>query len=213
MRILQGNLPKHIQIFADINLIGSSPLRLPYPKYQKAGNKMTTCVFSKDQHVIYASNGICTVEDIKKMAFIKGEPEKTYYILRPKNDRNSTIYIPEDNETLIARMRAPISAGEIDVLISDKSAHEWIDDRKQRGAYFRELLSVPHPSALLPVLKAIIKKHAELTELGKKLSAIDRETFESAMKFVKDEFAFALCDEEKANEYIEKALGKIPNIA
>ena len=28
MRILQGNLPKHIQIFADINLIGSSPLRL-----------------------------------------------------------------------------------------------------------------------------------------------------------------------------------------
>ena len=29
MRILQGNLPKHIQIFADINLIGSSPLRLP----------------------------------------------------------------------------------------------------------------------------------------------------------------------------------------
>ena len=39
MRILQENLPKHIQIFADINLIGSSPLRLPGDiKMQKISN-------------------------------------------------------------------------------------------------------------------------------------------------------------------------------
>ena len=177
---------------------------------------MATCVFTKDDFVVYTTNGICAVEDIKKMAFVRGEPEKLYYILRPKNDKNSTIFIPEDNELLISRMRAPITHSELKAIVSQaqNTECEWIEDRKERNAKYKELLSNPHPSILLPVVKAISKKHEQLTEIGKKLAAADRETFETAIRFIKDEFAFSLNnDTQKAYEYIEKAIGKIPHIA
>ena len=186
------------------------------PKYRKAGKKMSTCVFTKDEHVIYASNGICTVEDVKKMSFIKGEPEKIYYILRPKNDKNSTIYIPEDNEMLLSRMRPPITLGELESIVkaTEGSECEWIEDRKQRNLAFKENLANPHPAILLPIVKIILKKNAELRENGKKLSAADRDTFETAIRFIKDEFSFLLDgNNEKAEEYIKRAIGGILNIA
>lgn len=177
---------------------------------------MATCIFTKDEHVVYASNGICIVEDVKKISFVKGEPEKLYYILRPKNDKNSTIYIPEDNEMLLSRMRTPITAAELETIVTNakNSDCEWIEDRKQRSTHYRELLMNPHPSLLLPTVKIISKKYTELAEMGKKLSAADREAFESAMRFIKDEFAFSLDNNtEKAHEYIEMAIGTIPHIA
>ena len=173
---------------------------------------MATCIFTKDEHVIYASNGICTVEDVKQMSFIKGEPEKTYYILRPQNDKNSTIYIPQDNQLLISKMRAPISAAEIEKAAKSTEACEWIEDRKQRSLYYRELFTAPHPVELLSALKAILKKHAELTEAGKKACAIDRDTYENALIHIKNEFTFVLGDDaQKADEYIKTALGDFPS--
>ena len=173
---------------------------------------MTTCIFTKGEHVIYASNGICIVEDVKKMSFIKGEPEKTYYILRPQKDKNSTIYIPHDNELLLSKMRAPISAPEIEKTVKSTKTCEWIEDRKQRNLYYRELFALPHPSNLLSVLKSILKKRSELTDTGKKMCAIDKELYESALNYVKNEFTFVLGgDEDKANEYIKIALGDFPS--
>lgn len=175
---------------------------------------MAICNFTKGDHVIYASNGVCAIEDVKSISFVRGEPEKTYYILRPQNDRNSTIYIPEDNEILIGKIRAILSSDEITKAIdeADKSPFEWIEDRKQRALRYKELLSAPHPTVLLPAIKLIIKKHSELAEAGKKLCAIDKDTYEAALRFVKEEFTFSLGNSEKAQEYIEKAIGALASI-
>ena len=182
------------------------------PKFRKAGKKMTIQDLKRSKHVVYASNGICFIEDVKKLTFIKGEPEKTYYILRPLNDKNSTIYIPENNELLLGRIRSIITKDEIDAIIRDTKTAEfvWIEDRKQRSAHYRELLSAPHPAVLLPLMKSIATKKAELAELGKKLAAVDRDTYEISLRFVKDEFAFALnYTERDAIEHITRALGEI----
>ncbi len=183
--------------------------------YRKAGNKMTTQGFRKTDHVVYASNGICLIEDIKKMSFIRGEPEKVYYILKPLNDKNSTIYIPEDNELLLGKMRNIITKGEIEAIITDvkKADIEWIDDRKLRSASYREILSNPHPAVLLPLVKGISKKNAELSETGKKLAAADKDAFEISLGYIRDEFAFALgIKANEIKEYIENALGFYPSI-
>lgn len=173
---------------------------------------MTIQDLRRSEHVVYASNGICFIEDVKKLSFIKGDPEKTYYILRPLNDKNSTIYIPEDNELLLGKIRKIITKDEIDAIIREVKTTEivWIEDRKQRSAHYRELLSAPHPAFLLPLMKSIATKKAELTELGKKLAAVDRDTYEISLCFVKDEFAFALNRKEPdVIEYITRALGEI----
>ena len=116
---------------------------------------------------------------------------------------------------LISRMRSPITTDEIETIVTAAKASdcEWIEDRKQRSTHYRELLLSPHPATLLPILKIISKKHTELCEIGKKLSAADREMFESAMRFIKDEFTFSLDNnDKKALEYIETAIGTIPHI-
>ena len=51
---------------------------------------MATCIFTKDEHVVYASNGICVIEDVKKMSFVKGEPDKLYYRSPLKNSREAS---------------------------------------------------------------------------------------------------------------------------
>lgn len=177
---------------------------------------MATQSFRKTDHVVYASNGICLIEDIKKMSFVRGEPEKIYYILKPLHDKSSTIYIPEDNEALLGKMRSIITKDEIEAIITNvnKTDIEWIEDRKLRGASYREFLSTPHPAVLLPLIKAISKKSIELSETGKKLTAADKEAFESSLRYVKDEFAFSLgISANEASQYIENALGFFTSIA
>lgn len=177
---------------------------------------MSNQTFRKTEHVVYASNGICLIEDIKKMSFVRGEPEKLYYILRPLNDKNSTIYIPQDNEILLGKIRNIVTKGEIETIITDvkKNDIEWIEDRKLRSASYRELLANPHPAVLLPLIKGISKKNLELSEIGKKLASTDRDAFENSLRYVKDEFAFALGIESAGiNDYIENALGFFPSIA
>ena len=176
---------------------------------------MATQNFRKTDHVVYASNGICLIEDIKKMSFVRGEPEKIYYILKPLNDKSSTIYIPEDNETLLEKIRHILTKGEIEALITDvrKTDIEWIEDRKLRSADYRELLSRPHPATLLPLIKGISKKSAELSEIGKKLAVTDKSAFESSLRYISEEIAFALgIGINEASQYIENALGFFPSI-
>lgn len=172
---------------------------------------MATCIFKKNQTVVYASNGLCDIEDVTQMSFISGEPKKLYYILRPKKDRNSTIYIPHDNDMLISKMRIPINVTEIEKLITDVKVRCWIEDRKQRNLYYKELFAMPTPASLLSALKSILLKHVELTEAGKKLCAIDKDAYNNALGNLKDEFTFAFeGDEKKALAQIKNALGNFP---
>lgn len=175
---------------------------------------MATCSFTKNQHVIYASNGICTVEDVKMMSFVSGAPEKLYYVLRPKNDAGSTIYIPDDNALLVSRIRVPLIRDEINGLIQalKDSAEAWIDDRKLRIARYNELLSAPHPAQLLPLIRVILERGDELLKSGKRLSNADRDVLSSALRLVRDELSLCFDTAEEMNEFIEGHTGARPEL-
>jgi len=49
--------------------------------------------FVKGQYVVYATNGLCCVEDIKYISFISGEKEKLHYILKPVKGFSSIYFI------------------------------------------------------------------------------------------------------------------------
>ena len=60
-------------------------------------------MFEKDSYVIYGGNGVCRVVDIRRETMYK--KTKTYYVLESVNDPGATIYVPVDNEALLARMQ------------------------------------------------------------------------------------------------------------
>ena len=116
---------------------------------------------------------------------------------------------------MIGKIRNIITKSEIEKIITDtqKSDIEWIEDRKFRSASYRELLSNPHPSVLLPLIKAIFKKSLELSDAGKRLTSTDKEAFEASLRYVRDEFSFALgMASTEIDYYIENALGFFPSI-
>ena len=168
----------------------------------------------KNDYIIYSSNGICLVSDIQKISFNHGESEKTYYILKPINDKNSTIYIPTDNKDLTNKFRNIITKKEANYLLETKiSPLRLSKDRKLRINEYKKELSLSTPSNLLPLLLSITKEKKEFEAKNKKIAAIDRETFDTAITNVSNEFAFALkTDVETAkNTYCLQSINPFPS--
>jgi CarD family transcriptional regulator len=57
------------------------------------------------EYVVYGTNGICRITDIKNMTLSPIIGERNYYILEQVNSKSSTIYVATDNEKLCAKMR------------------------------------------------------------------------------------------------------------
>lgn len=53
---------------------------------------MSESGFEKGRYVVYGTNGICIIEDVKSMKFAAGMPEKMYYILSPVGNPTSTVF-------------------------------------------------------------------------------------------------------------------------
>jgi CarD family transcriptional regulator len=156
--------------------------------------------------VMYGSNGICVVEDIQKMMFPYETAEKTYYVLKPLSIRNSKLFVPEDNELLMSKVRRLLTKEEIDAAISENSgeADKWIEDKNARFAYFNSVIKAADPVKLLSAIKCIYRRKGEIEGSGKKLSSADENVLLTAEKLVKGEFAYILGIEEDAvADYIQ----------
>ena len=120
--------------------------------------------------------------------------EKDYYILKPVNDPNFTIYVPTDNEALTSQMREILTADEIISLIKSMPDEnmEWIDDNKRRSECFKNIFSSGSRSDLIKMAKVIYNRKMEQTAAGKKLYAADENAMKKAEKILFDEFATVL---------------------
>ena len=155
---------------------------------------MQKYTFQKGEHVVYGSNGVCLVEDVCNFSFSADIPKKPYFILKPKADPNSLIYIPCDNEELIGKVRSVFSKEEIQTLLEgqDHPAADWSDDRKERVLAFRGILAKSDPLELLAMIRCIHLKDRELALINKKLSASDKDMLQNAERFIENEFSFSL---------------------
>ena len=171
---------------------------------------MSDTTFEKGQHVIYGTNGLCTVEDIKKMSFIKGEKAKEYYILEPVKAKASTIFVPMDNEKLMSKMRGAMTKGQIDSLLLGMSDKElaWEDDRRVRAETFHDIIAKGVSEDLLLMIRCIYIKKRDLEERNKKLAMTDNKSLEFAEAMVEEEFSYVLdIKRSEVGAYIRKVLG------
>ena len=151
-------------------------------------------MFDVGTKVLYKTSGVCTVTEIKKAKISELSGEKVYYILKPINDPNFTIYVPTDNEALTSQMREILTADEIIALIKSMPHEdtEWISDSKQRSDLFRKILIGGDRKELMKMTKTIHRKRQELAEIGKKLYAADESALKKAERVLFDEFALVL---------------------
>lgn len=170
---------------------------------------MENNIFAKGEYVVYGTNGICLIEDIRLMRFALDTKKSDYYILRPVGNDTSTIYVPMNNEKLVGRMRPIMTKDEIDSLLlgmRDKEI-EWESDRRARGELFHEILIKGVTQKLLLMIRCIYMKKRALIPLGKRLPTTDENILKSAEKLVEEEFAYALgISAADVGKYIRKLL-------
>ncbi len=166
--------------------------------------------FKMNDLVVYGKNGLCIVEDIKKMDFA-GEAD-VYYILKPKSNTHSTVYVPAGNPRLVSKLRSVLSKGEIDEILSSCCNEEdivWPDIKNERHELFANILSECDTKELLKLIRCIHGKKQERNELGKDLASGDENVLKTAQRLIEEEFCVALdCSAEEVNKYISSKLDK-----
>ena len=149
-------------------------------------------MLEKDSYIIYGGNGVCRVKDIRREKMY-GKPQ-TYYILAPVEDPGAVIYVPADNEALLARMRKIPGREEILRLLAGLKEEElpWEKDSRLRAEQFDAILDRCDQRELLVLIHTVRNRRRELARQNKRLAAADDNALKRAEKIINGEFAFSL---------------------
>ncbi len=164
-------------------------------------------MFEAGTMVVYGKNGTCRIEEIAEKRFF-GQ-KRTYYILKPVHDQETTIYVPVDNEEAGRRMWRTLSREEVEHMIEKipDVQDTWIADDKERKETFQKMLTQGGRKELLTLITTIYHQKQRLTRRGRKLHSSDEQIFRAAEKLLYDEIAVVLdMDEKQVQSYISRRL-------
>lgn len=123
--------------------------------------------------VIYGTNGVCRVEDLRTEAF--GGAEKSYLVLHSLSEKNGTvIYLPTDNEALLASLQPLMSAEELSSLahsIDPADDTVWPKDARVRNKFCKEMLASGDRAKLILLVKSLYRDAKRESLTGKKTSS------------------------------------------
>ena len=149
--------------------------------------------FEKDQYAVYGKVGVCRVVDCRTMSFgTAGEGE--YYELSPLSDPGSSLYVPVDNEKLMARLRPLMTRQEISDTLTGVPEEDvvWIDEKSQRNSRFHAIVVGGDRYKLLRLIRCLYFRKQERVAAGKKLAAADEATLQEGLRLVEEEFSLSL---------------------
>lgn len=148
--------------------------------------------FRVNDAVLYGTEGVCRITEISEQNFM-GEP-KRYYVLKPVYSGNSTIFVPLDNEALMAKMRRVLSPEEIYTLIRTMPSEEAlsIDDDHARRDHCCAVLNGGDRTAMVGMIKALYLRKQRQEAAGRKFHTADERFLHDAEKILYDEFAHVL---------------------
>ena len=162
-------------------------------------------MFQIGQVVCYGTEGVCTITEMKNMKV--GHTRSPYYVLKPIHRANSTIFVPVNNETLVAKMQSVLSAEEINRLLGSVTEQEieWIEDANDRKAEYQKILTDGKRVDKVRLVRTLLKRRQKLQKNGKHLRSGDEQILRDAEKLLVDEFSLVLkIPQEKVPEYIRK---------
>lgn len=153
---------------------------------------MHTYEFRRGEYVIYKTNGICEITEIRRENF-DGNGIKDYYTLRSVFDRRTQVYVPCIS-SLAEKIRHVISREELDIIIAQSEQFPllWIDDSKRRNIEYSSLIIEGDKIKMLSLFNLLNDKKSELESKKKQMYTADLRLLERVEKTVVEEIAFVL---------------------
>ncbi len=149
-------------------------------------------MFDTNDKVLYGSEGVCEITGKMERDF-KGKMVE-YYILKPIDNVNSTIFIPTQNEELVKKIKMVMTESEIEEMLENISEEnlKWTLHDNSRRDIFKGVIKSGNRMELMRLIRTIYTKQQELKDNGKKLHAVDLGLFKEAQKILHDEMAYVL---------------------
>ena len=147
--------------------------------------------YSVGEIIVYGSNGVCKIDDIKETSFFKEAP-KPYYFLSPLFVKSSSvIYVPLDNPAQTDKIKPIMTKKEADEFVKSLpvTGMEGIEDRNKRKDAFTKILSSGTRSEIAALIELIMSHKKLLEAEGRKLNAQDERAMAEAMRRIDNELA------------------------
>lgn len=164
-------------------------------------------MFDVNDTLIYGTQGVCTI--VEKTQKKVGSNMVVYFVLKPVGKVNSTIFVPEDNEVLVGKMKSILSETELCKLIEDDTDIEsfWIDGDNDRKRLFQSIITACDRKKLINLIRTLYSKKKHFQSIGKKIHQSDEKFMATAEKIICDELSYVMgVSLEEAIEYLH---GKI----
>lgn len=163
-------------------------------------------MFEVGEYVVCGNKGVCVVEKITTLDIAGVDKEREYYILKPKYQMGSTVYVPVDSSK--ESMRRVIRREEAQKLIDAIPDVPLlaITNEKLSEQIYRECLKSGNCKEWVRILKTIWRRKQERQQAGRKVTAVDAKYFHMAEESLYGELAVALdLNRDEVEAYIEKA--------
>ncbi len=143
-------------------------------------------------HIIYGGDGVCRVEAVGNAPDAWGDPDKTYYTLRPLY-HDGVIFAPTD---VNVRMRPVLTREQAWALIHNipnmKTEEAPYADARLATTKYQSFLQTYECADLLHLIRMIYNKNLPVIANGKAYGQIDSRFFKRAKELLYGELAVSL---------------------
>lgn len=149
-------------------------------------------MFKVNDVVVYGPQGVCEIVDIEKQR-VAGET-KEYFVLKSKNDKGATFYVPTWNEKAWGKMRKVMTKADVDALIDSMPAQQptWIENENMRKETYKRILSSGDQAAILSMVQALFLHRKQREDEGKRLHMSDEYFMKEAEQLLHNEWQYVL---------------------
>lgn len=160
--------------------------------------------------VLYGVHGICRVVGTEKQLINRKRTQ--YLILQPLNQAESKFYLPTENPTAMAKLKAILSRDALIALLASEEVHQdgWIHDENQRKLYYRELIGSGDRISLMRMVATLYRYRQAQEKAGRKFHQSDDNFLRDAERLLVSEISLVLdLPPEEARDYLRRQLQRV----
>lgn len=157
--------------------------------------------------VVYGVHGVCRVIGTEKQ--LVNRKRTLYLVLEPMSQAESRFYLPADNPTAMAKLKAVLSRDELTALIDSEDVRKdaWIQEENRRKQYYRELISSGDRIALMQMITTLYRYKADQQAAGRKFHQSDDNFLRDAERLLASEISLVMeLSPEDARSYLREHL-------
>lgn len=167
-------------------------------------------MFKINELVVYGNEGVCRIDDIRKIDIAGIDNDKLYYILNPIYSPGKVVYAPIDTKVNIRPVITSEKAQDLINQIHEISVEEINNNSlRELNDFYKSLLNSHKCTDLFKLIKTVYVKEQNAAKNKKKLGQTDKNYMKVAEELLHGEFAAALgIPKDDVRSYIENRVQK-----